>query len=210
MFVFLFHCLPLFQNDICLDLPADDSGAGGGSLEVDNDANEDLVESGAEEEESSGTEISDEELVEKLSNVLEQVKIKVYDNLQNDEVKKAAKSMIKNFEKGVKGNVQTFSKTLFSVGKELTAPTTAGAKRKNNGMIAVQQSTKGRRVFKHRGSQPAPAGAKVKDLEYKTQMLTEADDGVYHSLPKQKKQNPKQVQSLNAAVQANRAGNKKH
>ena len=53
-------------------------------------------------------------------------------------------------------------------------------------------------------------GRKVKDLEMRTQMVTEADDGVYHSLPKQKKQLPKQVHSLNAAVQANRAGTKKH
>ena len=118
--------------------------------------------------------------------------------------------MIKNFDKGVKGNIQTFSKTLFSVGKEVTAPAKSGAKRKNNGLINVQQTTKSRRVWKNRGSQPATQGRKVQDLEIRTQMLTEADDAVYHSLPKQKKQLPKQVHSLNAAAQANRAGTKKH
>ena len=125
-------------------------------------------------------------------------------------MRKSAKSMIKSFEKGVKGNIQTFSKTLFSVGKEVTAPAKSGAKRKNNALINVQQKTKSRREWKGRGGQPATQGRKVKDLEMRTQMVTEADDGVYHSLPKQKKQQPKQVHSLNAAVQANRAGTKKH
>ena len=178
-------------------------------LDEEDDVNEEpLVESGAEAE--ADNDASDIELVEKLTNVLEQVKIKVLDNLDNEEVKKSAKSMIKNLEKGVKGNIQTFSKTLFSVGKEATAPAKSGVKRKNNGLINVQQSTKARREWKNRGSQPATQGRKVKDLEMRTQMLTEADDGVYHSLPKQKKQQPKQVHSLNAAVQANRAGTKKH
>ena len=175
---------------------------------------ENLVESGTEETSGTDTSVEDtEQLVERLTNVLEQVKIKVFDNLHNDEVKKSAKSMIKNFERGVKGNVQTFSKTLFSVGKEVTAPAKSGAKRKNRGLIPVQQTAKSRRVWKHRGSQPATGGRKVKDLESRTQMLIadSQDDGVvYHSLPKQKKQHPKQVHSLNAAVQANRAGTKKH
>ena len=181
-------------------------------LDEEDDVNEEpLVESGAEAEADNDTsDIDTEELVEKLTNVLEQVKIKVLDNLDNEEVKKSAKSMIKNFDKGVKGNIQTFSKTLFSVGKEVTAPAKSGAKRKNNGLINVQQTTKSRRVWKNRGSQPATQGRKVQDLEIRTQMLTEADDAVYHSLPKQKKQLPKQVHSLNAAVQANRAGTKKH
>ena len=181
-------------------------------LDEEDDVNEEpLVESGAEAEaDNDASDIDTEELVEKLTNVLEQVKIKVLDNLDNEEVKKSAKSMIKNLEKGVKGNIQTFSKTLFSVGKEATAPAKSGVKRKNNGLINVQQSTKARREWKNRGSQPATQGRKVKDLEMRTQMLTEADDGVYHSLPKQKKLQPKQVHSLNAAVQANRAGTKKH
>ena len=154
------------------------------------------------------------EYIEELElDVLEQVKIKVIDNLDKDKVKKSAKSMIKNFDRGVKGNMQTFSKTLFSVGKEVTAPAKSGAKRKNRGLIPVQQTAKTRRVWKHRGSQPATGGRKVKDLEIRTQVLADfdgVDDAVYHSLPKQKKQQPKQVHSLNSSVQANRAGTKKH
>ena len=154
------------------------------------------------------------EYIEELElDVLEQVKIKVIDNLDKDKVKKSAKSMIKNFDRGVKGNVQTFSNTLFSVGKEVTAPAKSGAKRKNRGLIPVQQTAKTRRVWKHRGSQPATGGRKVKDLEIRTQVLADfdgVDDAVYHSLPKQKKQQPKQVHSLNSSVQANRAGTKKH
>ena len=151
-------------------------------------------------------------MIEKITNVLEQVKIRIFDNLDNDEVKKSAKSMMKNFEKGVKGNLQTFSKTLFSVGKEVTAPAKSGAKRKNRGLIPVQQTAKSRRVHRHRGSQPATGGRKVKDLEHRTQMVfTQNDDGIqYHSLPKQKKQQPKQAHSLNTSVLANRAGTKKH
>lgn len=209
------------------ETPTDDSEERRGSLDEEDDDHEeddghkeddvhdeDLVESGAEG--SSGTDTSDddtEELIEKLTNVLEQVKIKVIDNLDKDEVKKSAKSMIKNFDRGVKGNMQTFSKTLFSVGKEVTAPAKSGAKRKNRGLIPVQQTAKSRRVWKHRGSQPATGGRKVKDLELRTEMLLDfggEDNAVYHSLPKQKKQKPKQVHSLNSSVQANRAGTKKH
>ena len=172
-----------------------------------------MVESGAETGSDHDTSVDDnDELLEKLTNVLEQVKIKVIDNLYNDEVRKSSKSMIRNFEKGVKGNVQTFSKTLFSVGKEVTAPAVSGAKRKNRGLIPIQQTAKSRRVHKHRGSQPATGGRKVKDLEQRTQMIvSQNDDSILcHSLPKQKRQQPKQVHSLNAAVQANRAGTKKH
>ena len=197
------------------DTPAEDAVEVEDDLEHDHDDNHDaLVESGGEA--SSGTDSSvddSEELIEKLTNVLEQVKIRVFDNLDNDEVKKSAKSMIRNFERGVKGNINTFSKTLFSVGKEVTAPAKSGAKRKNRGLIPVQQTAKSRRLYKHRGSQPATGGRKVKDLEIRTQLLVDfssQDNGVYHSLPKQKKQQPKQVHSLNAAVQANKAGTKKH
>ena len=47
--------------------------------------------------------------------------------------------MIKNFERGVKvkGNIQTFSKTLFSVCKEVTLPAKSGTKRKKRGLITV-------------------------------------------------------------------------
>ena len=145
---------------------------------------------------------------------MEQVKIKVFDNLDNEEVQKSTKSIIKNFERGVKGNMQTFSKTLFSVGKEVTAPAKSGTKRrKKQLLIPVQQTAKSRRVYKHRGSQPATGGRKVKDLVERVQFLADPknDDYVlYHSLPKQKKQKEKQPHSLNAAVNANRTGMKKH
>lgn len=202
----------LAEDTLAEDTLCEGSEERSGSL--DDVSEDNLVESGAEASSGNDTSVDDpEQLVERLANVLEQVKIKVFDNLHNDEVKKSAKSMIKNFERGVKGNMQTFSKTLFSVGKEVTAPAKSGAKRKNRGLIPVQQTAKSRRVWKHRGSQPATGGRKVKDLESRTQMLIadSQDDGVvYHSLPKQKKQHPKQVHSLNAAVQANRAGTKKH
>ena len=48
--------------------------------------------------------------------------------------------MIKNFERGVKvkGNIQTFSKTLFSVCKEVvTLHAKSGTKRKNICLITV-------------------------------------------------------------------------
>ena len=93
------------------------------------------------------------------------MKIKFIDNIENKEVKKSARPMIKNMEKGVKGNIQTFSKTLFSVRKEVTATAKCGAMRKNRGGIPVQQTAKSRRVRKQRESQPATGGRKVKDLE---------------------------------------------
>ena len=68
------------------------------------------------------------------------MKIKFIDNIENKEVKKSARPMIKNMEKGIKGNIQTFSKTLFSVRKEVTATAKSGAERKNRGGIPVQRS----------------------------------------------------------------------
>ena len=114
------------------------------------------------------------------------MKIKFIDNIENKEVKKSARHMIKNMEKGVKGNIQTFSKTLFSVRKEVTATAKSGAKRKNRGGIPVQQTAKSRRVHKQRGSQPATGGRKVKDLENRIQFLADANNdnfNVFHSLP---------------------------
>ena len=59
------------------------------------------------------------------------MKVKFIDNIENKEVKKSARPMIKNMEKGVKGNIQTFSKTLLNVVKEFTAPAKCEAKRMN-------------------------------------------------------------------------------
>ena len=196
------------------DVAEEVSGACNEDEEDDNNNDEELIESGAEA--SSGTESSvddSEELIERLTDVLEKVKIKVINNIDKDEVKKSTKSLIKNFEKAVNGNTQTFSRILFSVGKEATAPAKSGAKRKNRGLIPVQQTAKSRRVHKHRGSQPATGGRKVKDLEHRVQFIVDSnkDDFIqYHSLPKQKKQQPKQAHSLNASVKANKAGTKKH
>ena len=86
--------------------------------------------------------------------------------------------MIKNFERGVKGNMQTFSKTLFSVGKEVTAPAKSGTKRRKKQLLnPVQQNAKSRRVYKHRGSQPATGGRKVKDLVERVQFLADPKKG---------------------------------
>ena len=84
-------------------------------------------------ETSVDTSVDDNEaLIKKLTNVLEKVKINVFDNLDNEEAQKSTKSMIKSFQRRVKGNIQTLSTTLISVGKEVTAPAKRGTKRRKN------------------------------------------------------------------------------
>ena len=101
------------QNVTLAEDTQDDAEIADDLLEEDEDHEEALVESGAETNSDHDTSVDDnDELLEKQTNVLEQVKIKVIDNLYNDEVRKSSKSMIRNFEKGVKGNVQTLITTL--------------------------------------------------------------------------------------------------
>ena len=81
----------------------------------------------------------------------------------------------------------------------------------------MQKDSKLRRLHKHRGSGPAPSGAKVKDLRPHSKVLSEetgAEDVTIsvlrHTLPPQKKQKPRQKHSLKDAVEANRPVSKKH
>ena len=50
--------------------------------------------------------------------------------------------MIKNMEKGVKGNIQTLSKTLFSVGKEVTVPAEEFTNIKEVNQLLVQEKSR--------------------------------------------------------------------
>ena len=83
--------------------------------------------------------------------------------------------------------------------------------KKNGRLIPVQVTAKSRREYKHRGRVVGTAGRRVEDQRERTQMVvSETDENVYHSLPKQKKSKRKQVHSLKEAVEANRPGAKKH
>ena len=164
------------------------------------------------EEEDSDDE---EEVLEYYVNVMDRLQQTLFDNISDPQIKKSTKYFAKQIEKGLKGgNLPTIARTMYQIGG-VTAP--KGVKRKHSSIMPVQKDSKLRRRHKHRGSGPAPSGAKVKDLRPHSEVFTEetgAEDVsmsvVRHTLPPQKKQKPKQKHSLKAAVEANRPVSKKH
>ena len=105
----------------------------------------------------------------------------------------------------------TFEKSLFSIGKEISKPKTGGKRKKNGKLIPVQVTAKSRRQYKHRGRVVGNFGRRPKDQEKRTQLvISEDNENVYHTLPKQKKTKNQQIHSLKNAVESNRPGAKKH
>ena len=67
------------------------------------------------------------------------------------------------------------------------------------------------RGYKHRGRSANRSGRRVKDQPSRSIMVVEEDDeGVYHSLPRQKKTKRKPKYSMNDDVTKNRPSAKKH
>ena len=105
----------------------------------------------------------------------------------------------------------TLEKSLFSIGKEISKPKTGGKRKKNGKLIPVQVTAKSRRQYKHRGRVVGNFGRRPKDQEKRTQLvISEDNENVYHTLPKQKKTKNQQIHSLKNAVESNRPGAKKH
>ena len=75
----------------------------------------------------------------------------------------------------------------------------------------MQPTAVSRRKFKHRGRGAASYGRRVKDTALKsTMVVTDEDETILHSLPKQKHRSNKLVHSLKSAVDNNRQNAKKH
>ena len=126
-------------------------------------------------------------------------------------LKKGVKYFTKKLQKISKQNESSLEQSLFNIGKEMSNPKSRGKRKKIGKLIPVQVTAKSRREYKHRGRVVGTLGRRPKDQEKRVQMVVrEEEDNVYHTLPKQKKVNNKQVHSLNNAVELNRTGAKKH
>ena len=75
----------------------------------------------------------------------------------------------------------------------------------------MQVTAKSRREYKHRGRVVGTAGLRIKYQEERRYLVvSEREENVYHTLPKQKRTKNKQAHSLKQAVESNRPGAKKH
>ena len=159
----------------------------------------------------SAPEIDDtEETLNQFASVMDQFKNKVISSYKGT-LKKGVKYFTKKLQKFCKNNESTLEKSLFSIGKELSNPKTAGKKRKIGKLIPIQVTAKSRGQYKHRGRTLGVSGRRTKDQEDRVQMVVRDDDeNVLHSLPKQKKVKHKQKHSLKHSVETNNPSAKKH
>ena len=65
--------------------------------------------------------------------------------MQNKSLQKGAQYFVKQMQKCLKGNVKKLVQTLFSVGRQATAPLKSG-RRRNSKLIPVQPTSINRRV----------------------------------------------------------------
>ena len=149
-------------------------------------------------------------LLDRLTDVMERLKTRVEDNLENENTRKAVKYFINHMNKGLNsGNIQSLNKTLFSIGQVIVPK---GMKRKNSSVISVQKTSLSRRTFRQPGSTPSMGGRKVKDHAQRALYVVDekTDDFIkYYSLPNQKKQK-RQKHSLKTSVLENKSNPKKH
>ena len=97
-----------------------------------------------------------------------------------------------NLKKGVKYFTNSLEKSLLSIGKEMNKPRGSGKRKKIGKLIPVQVTAKSRREYKHRGRVVGTAGRRLKDQEERRQLVvSENEENVYHTLPKQNKKKNK-------------------
>ena len=111
------------------------------------------------------------------------------------------------------GSINNLKQSMYGFGQVLQQTKVSGRKKKNSHRIPVQVTTVSRRLrgYKHRGRSANRSGRRVKDQPSRSIMVIEEDDdGVYHSLPRQKKTKRKPKHSMNDDVTKNRPSAKKH
>ena len=184
---------------------------------IDQHGHEEAAENDDEdndEEDDNESGSNKEELLHRLSEVMDKVQQQLYANIDDPSVEKCTQYFVNKLEKAsASGNISTLTRTLYQIGGG-AAP--KGEKRKNSGVITIQAAAKLRRLHRHRGSGPATSGRRVKDLPSHSQAFSEDIDDeditfehVRHSLPSQKGQRTKQKHSLAADVRDNRSVSKK-
>ena len=161
-------------------------------------------------EEGESEEDDKDEILNHFVTAMDSFKSKIVSSYQAT-LKKGVKYFTKKLQKLSKQNKSSLEQSLFNIGKEMSNPKSRGKRKKIGKLIPVQVTAKSRREYKHRGRVVGTLGRRPKDQEKRVQMVVrEEEDNVYHTLPKQKKVNNKQVHSLNNAVELNRPGAKKH
>ena len=182
-----------------------------GHEEADDEDNND-EDNDKEDDNESGR--KKEELLQRLSEVMDKVQQQLYANIDDPSVEKCTEYFVNKLQKASdSGNIATLTRTLYQIGG-VAAP--KGEKRKHSGVITVQAAAKLRRLQRHRGSGPATSGRKVKDLPSHSQAFSEdigdediTFDHVRHSLPSQKGKKRKQKHSLAEDIKENRSASKK-
>ena len=161
-------------------------------------------------EEDSEDETEEDNTLENFVEVVDIFKNKIVSSYGED-LKKGLKYFTKHLAKLAKGTKNTLKNSLFDIGKELNKARQGGRKKKNSKHIPIQVTAKSRRTYKHRGRTVGVLGRRPKDQEARRQLvIDDADENVYHSLPKQKLVKRKPVHSLKVAIEQNKPGTKKH
>lgn len=103
-------------------------------------------------------------------------------------------------------NDSSFCKTLFSFGEKKFLPVKVGRKKQKKN-INIQSTSKSRRIYQFRGKKTAPKGRPRKTV---VKRKRNEEQSVYHALPSGKKRKIKHPHSISAAVESNRAAERKH
>jgi len=102
------------------------------------------------EEDDNERGLYQEQLLQSLSEVFDTVQQQIFENIEDESVKKCTEYVVKHFKKAsASGNISTLTRTLYQIGG-VAAP--RGEKRKNSGVITIQAASKTRRLHRHRGS----------------------------------------------------------
>ena len=175
------------------------------SLNIIEEPAEDITNESSESE-SDGN----EEILDAFVSAMDDFKTHIISTFQNG-LRKGVKFFTKKLQKFSKQSQNSLEKSLFSIGKEINKAKSGGKKKKIGKLIPIQVTAKSRRLYKHRGRGSASQGRRHRDQEARVQMvITETEENVYHSLPKQKKSKNKQTHSLKDSVSSNRPAAKKH
>ena len=152
------------------------------------------------------------EVLSKLKKSVFNLIHKIEDRFDKDEEKyqNAINSFVKQTDKLFVGSDSTIQKALFNFAKDVVQTVKRG-KKKNAGSIPVQSSARSRRRIKHRGAGPSFSGRPTKEQSLHIQMfINDEDEITSHHIPSGKAKKKKNPHSLAAAVDANRAAERKH
>ena len=148
-----------------------------------------------------------EETKEHFENAIDNFKEAILQRIDEDSNSyiKCVRSFTHQLDRASSLNHAALQKALYTFVDDSTMPKKVGRKKRKRN-ISVQNTSKSRRIYKHRGSQKAQVGRPQKHVRQ-----PKVVEGItYHSLPTGRKRKRKHPHSLASAVKANRAAEKKH